>query len=173
MTSRVGNQQGVTLMELMISIAILAILATLAAPSISNTIRNNQIAAQTNELVALVNLARNEAIRRNIPEGQDGVQLILTSTAGGWRGVVRIPSGAGDDEDRTCNIANAIRCAELEDGALGQAQVDIEFNNRGYLNPFDPVAFSLAHTSCQKQSQSRQFTITGVGQISSNETACP
>lgn len=170
-TKSTSRMQGFTLMELMIAIAVLAILITIAAPSISDTIRNNQIAAQNNELIALINLARNEAVRRNIPEGQDGVQVILSNTTGGWDGLVVVPSGAVD-EDLDCDVDGAIRCANLSDTILGQDEVVLEFNSRGYLNPFQSVQFTLTHENCSSPRQARTINVTGVGQVESTETNC-
>jgi len=161
--------RGFTLLELVITIAVLALLITITAPSISETIRNNQIAAQNNELIALINLARNEAVRRNIAEG--GVQVILTNTSGGWDGLVVIPSGAAD-EDLDCDVDGAIRCSSLSDATLSRDEVTLEFNNRGYLNPFQPVNFSLTHKKCSTRRQARAISITGVGQVESAPTNC-
>lgn len=59
------QQSGFTLVELMITLALVAILATIGVPSFMNFIVNNRLAAQTNELVSALNLARSEAIKRN------------------------------------------------------------------------------------------------------------
>jgi type IV fimbrial biogenesis protein FimT len=59
------NGAGFTLIELMIGIAIAAIILTLGIPSFSEVIRNNRIAVQSNELVSALHLARSEAIKRS------------------------------------------------------------------------------------------------------------
>ena len=169
-TKSTTRMQGFTLMELMIAIAVLAILITIAAPSISETIRNNQIAAQNNELIALINLARNEAVRRNIPEGEDGVRVILRDAADGWDGLVVVSDAA--DVDLGCNVAGAIRCASLSDTVLSQDELVMEFNSRGYLTPFQPVNFSLEHENCSNPRQARTISVTGVGQVESAEKNC-
>ncbi len=57
--------QGFTLVELMITVAVMVVLAAIAAPSMSAMIDNSRTAGQTEELVSTLQMARAEAIRRN------------------------------------------------------------------------------------------------------------
>lgn len=57
--------RGVTLLELMITIAIAAILASLALPSFSSSLQSNRVATTSNEFLASVAFARSEAMRNN------------------------------------------------------------------------------------------------------------
>ena len=58
-----NRQHGFTLVELIITLVIAAILTTVAVPSFNTTIKNNRLITQTNALVASLNLARSEAIK--------------------------------------------------------------------------------------------------------------
>ena len=49
----------------MVAIAILAILASIAAPAMQNMIVQSRLTSQTNELISAVQFARGEAIKRN------------------------------------------------------------------------------------------------------------
>jgi len=69
------RQRGFTLTELIITMAIAAILLTVGVPSFRDMILNNRIVTQTNELIAALNLTRSEAIKR-------GVRVVVCRAAG-------------------------------------------------------------------------------------------
>ena len=76
--------KGLTLVELMITLAIASILITSAAPSFTASIQNSRLSTQINELHASLSLARSEAIKRNdnvtVCRSSDG-----TSCTGNWQ----------------------------------------------------------------------------------------
>jgi type IV fimbrial biogenesis protein FimT len=55
---------GVTLIELIVTLAIAVILLSIAVPSFQSAMRTNRIAALTNELSGALQLARSEAVTR-------------------------------------------------------------------------------------------------------------
>jgi type IV fimbrial biogenesis protein FimT len=59
------NTGGFTLVELIVTMAIGAIILTQAVPSFLYTIKSNRLTTETNKLVADINLARSEAINRS------------------------------------------------------------------------------------------------------------
>lgn len=59
--------RGFTLIELIITIALVAVILGLGVPSLTGMLRDNAIVAITNELVADLQFARSEAIKRNQP----------------------------------------------------------------------------------------------------------
>lgn len=68
---------GFTLIELMVTIAIAAILMGIAIPSFLGTIASNRLTTNANELVTALNLARSEAIKR-------GQQVVVRKTGVNW-----------------------------------------------------------------------------------------
>jgi type IV fimbrial biogenesis protein FimT len=59
--------RGFTLIELCATLSILAILAGIAAASMSSTLTNNRLYAAQDEFVAYLTFARSEAVRRGVP----------------------------------------------------------------------------------------------------------
>lgn len=86
----------------MVTIAVAAILLSIAVPSFRNLMERNRVASQSNELLGGLQAARSEAIRKN------ATHRFCNSNAG-W--VVRTPS-----------VATAIREGTLE---AGTAATDI------------------------------------------------
>ena len=76
---------GFTLIEAMVSIAVMLVLVAIAVPSFKNASLGSQLRSSANDLVASVLLARSEAIKRNAvvtmcmsADGED------CTTSGGW-----------------------------------------------------------------------------------------
>jgi len=78
---RVLRAAGFTLVELMVTIAIAAILATLAIPAFNEAMLGSRLNSMTNSFIASAQLARSEAIKRNAP-----VTLCASSTGNGCSG---------------------------------------------------------------------------------------
>ena len=62
-----AKARGFTLLELMITIALVAILLGIGAPSFAEFIRNSRITSKANDLLAAMHLARTESIKRRAP----------------------------------------------------------------------------------------------------------
>lgn len=80
------RQRGLTLIELMVTLALLALLATLAVPSFQRQIAAANVSNAANELLLAASRARTEAIRLGsrvtVCKSSDGAQCDTTTT--GW-----------------------------------------------------------------------------------------
>ncbi len=64
--TRAGREQGFTLLELLITVAVAAVLAAVALPNMSIFIQNNARSTNMNGLTTAFNIARSEAVTKQI-----------------------------------------------------------------------------------------------------------
>jgi type IV fimbrial biogenesis protein FimT len=85
---RNARMRGFTLVELMVVIAMVAILATLATPSWTQLMARNAVRAAVNDLNASLQFARSEAVRLNSPitlcPSTDAISCVNTGFERGW-----------------------------------------------------------------------------------------
>jgi len=160
MQIRKSNTHGFTLIETMISIAVLAIIIGVATPSFVGLIQRNSITSDTNELVSFLNLARSEAVKRNMT-------VSLDAKAGNWGNGfnVRIDSNSEVLRDYTPESNNT---TPIEQGGLTK----ISFAGSGLLSgAATPPVFRLCQESGE---EGRSVSVSPSGRISSGLLAtCP
>lgn len=94
-----SGSKGFTLIELMIVLALVAILAFVALPGSRMIIESNRQTSLTNSMLGLLNYARSEALRRSesVEITPTGDQFIASIAAGGGTTTIReIESPSGD-----------------------------------------------------------------------------
>ena len=181
------QQRGFTLVELMVTLAVMAILVGLAVPSFSTVIANNRIATQTNEFVGALNLARSEAVRRgqgvSIRTTVAGIEFAtgwqifndtaLTGAAPATADVLRESAGlAGRTTLRRVTRTGATTYADAT-GALTD-RMFVVFNSRGGNNA-GASAFFRVCDSRDTTIPGRILQVSTVGRISldSSTATCP
>ncbi len=118
---RTKNQQGFTLLELLVVVILVAITAAIAVPNFSQLIESSRRTAVTNDLMGMLSYARSEAVKRGagvevIPEGGafsaylavraiDDESLRAMDAVPAAISVTRI-SGAGNLQFRANGLAN-------------------------------------------------------------------
>lgn len=141
-----SKSTGFTLLELMVAIAVAAILITVSAPSFRSIIQNNRLVGQSNEMVTAFQVARSEALKRNRPviicPSSDGTGC-GTAWTDGWI-VAEDTAGAGS---ATVTVGNMIRVWSEPAGGLAIANGPgfVRFLPRGAVDlnvgttfPLDP-----------------------------------
>ncbi len=117
--------RGFTLVELMIGLLVLAILATVAIPSIQPLIRTNRLTTETNSLVTDFSFARSEAITRAVP-----VTLCTSSSGTACDGAQDWSHGrlvwADLDRDSTLDIADG-EIRRYSDAPSSKAEI-VDYN---------------------------------------------
>lgn len=92
------RNRGFTLVELMVTLAILAIMLAIAAPSFHDAIRNNRTQATANDLLTALQYARSEAIKRgekiDVCRRNGNSCANATNWSAGW--LVKISGASGE-----------------------------------------------------------------------------
>ncbi|WP_456445314.1 GspH/FimT family pseudopilin [Thiolapillus sp.] len=86
----IRGEQGFTLLEVLIAVAVLAVLAALAAPNFRTMMDRNAVTTQANELMSNILLARSEAVKRD--------QRVVIRRAGGWKDRVVVFADANNND---------------------------------------------------------------------------
>lgn len=147
-----------TLIELLVTIVVIAILATIGIPSVQELIKNNRMDAQARDLVSLLTFGRSEALRRNADVG-----VAIVGAGNGWAGTVCVGACPGD----------VIRSIEHDRITLSE-DVNLTFTNRGYLESFaaGAVTFRLTHENCRGNRQRREMIVERTGQLTITPLGC-
>ncbi len=173
------KHNGFTLIELMITLAVLGILVVIAIPSFSDFLSSNRMVTTTNSISAGVQAARSEAIIRKVPvifcqnDGSGtGCAASMASLAAGW--VI----GTDDEPDGTINTV--IRVADAFPSGMqftlaGFNNNFLRFNTSGIsTNVTQPTTIRICDSN-RTGEQGNDIYINGTGgvSVSANKPTCP
>jgi len=164
---------GFSLIELMVTIAIVAILGAIALPSYQQSIKTNRVTTDTNDLISALNVARNEAISRGHPvtvcastNGTSCAGAAVTDWTTGWIAFTDygapglVETALGDQVIRVWAKAN------INDTVTSNAFGYVMFNRTGVARignaDLAGGSFTITPASCQANQQ-RSLTITRMG----------
>ncbi len=169
-------QKGFTLLELIVTLAVAAIVLTMGVPSFQALIRNHRLVTLTNEFIGALHLTRSEAIKRNhrvtLCKSADGLKC--TDSDGYERGwiVFDDPNDNADvDTDTNKTVETVIRVFQGPSTSTG---ITLQGNRpvRKYVS-YDALGFSrLASEAFQAGSltvchapDARYIIINSVGRV--------
>ncbi|WP_026287658.1 GspH/FimT family pseudopilin [Thioalkalivibrio sp. ALJ24] len=162
---------GFTLVELMVTIAVLAIVLTLAVPGFQALVQNNRATTLANELTTAINLARSEAVRRG-----EVVTVCADSSDNweeGWR--VELGSGCNATGDDVLRIWDAPHATSVID-ASGIESVPFDALGSRYEEPgssaSSEVEFEVHAENCSGE-RARTLKVSRGGRVSVERTNCP
>lgn len=154
-----NKHAGFTLIELMMALAIAAIILTQAVPSFTRMIKNNRMTTQVNQFVVALNLARSEAVKRGV-----NIDVIATNAVAGnewgagWR--VEISGGA------VLRTFPALHEASTLDST--NDLLTIQYQPSGRANTTD----TLQLCDDRRGETGRQVSISTTGRVSTTNYTC-
>lgn len=160
---------GFTLVELLIAMAILGVLATIALPAFDSFILGNRLRTYSNDLAAAARLARSEALKRN---GQ--VRLCMTAdgatctASGSWEQGWLVVSLGPDLGSASDDVVIQAWPAANTGYHLNSASTSLTFAANG-LGP--GMSVTVCRASPSVGAQERVVTVSTMGRTSVEKTA--
>ncbi|WP_256664862.1 GspH/FimT family pseudopilin [Pseudomonas sp. 8AS] len=164
--------RGFSLVELMVTVAVLGVLLAIAAPGFSDMMRNNRSQAAANELVSALNTARTEAVKRgsrvSLCPSSDGATCSGTSWQTGW--IVFVDTAASDTAASPALGATLSRRTGMSGGATATGTASfIRFSGLGFAPKNSTITVQV--TGCTGPN-ARTISFSASGRISVQKVNC-
>ncbi|MCE7903117.1 MAG: prepilin-type N-terminal cleavage/methylation domain-containing protein [Gammaproteobacteria bacterium PRO9] len=172
-----GGQRGYTMVELMFTVAIAALVTGLAVPNFRSFVLNNRAAEESNALVGALALARSESVTRGIPvsvcaSSDNATCANSTDWTTGWIVFtdVNAPIGAVDTGTVPDTVLRALPA--LGNGSSLTATANfVSYAANGFLANAAGVDFSLAISGCTGD-HNRDITVNLQGRAAVAAAPC-
>ena len=146
-----GDVSGFTLIEMLVTVSIVAILLVVTVPGMGAFLAANAVSGSQNELTSTLVFARTEAIRRaaNVVVSAD-VPTVSDEFSGGWTTFVDSNGNGVFDGGDTILRKHAALSGAAHIGSTGGVTA-IGFNQRGFLTSAVPVTLTVCRSTAPRK----------------------
>jgi type IV fimbrial biogenesis protein FimT len=180
MTNRTLQEKGFTLVELMVTVAVAAIILMVAIPSFKEMIDNNRLVTQVNAFTTSLAIARSEAIQRSLQvtvcKSANGTSC---TTAGNWeQGWIVFEDTNGDGSnvgDDTIRVFSALPSGyTLREGGnfgdwIAYTRTGMSAGSAGVSDTFRVCTANAVTT----ESRAIEINTTGRARLIASAASCP
>jgi len=163
---------GFTLLELMVTMAIMTVFLTSALPSFGSMVKNNRLEAEQMDFMSSIALARSEAAKRGVPVSLSAMTPVTTGNEFGNGWVVWVDNnndGVYQPETETIRVHQALS----SDIRLASATTEMTFQPSGFRRYQDDSGnlIEAQFTVCDSRHNVKgaQVTVLPSGSINLNK----
>ena len=156
------KNKGFTLLELLLTVAMIGVLISFAIPALHSTVQNNRLLSCSNKLVTAVQYAKSEAVTQK--------QTVLVTSQANANGTPNYRVGFDNDSDNAVSAAELLQVISCEGEGITMSNslgTDyISFGATGFRNDGQGT---ITFTTCNEKKLGKVFNVSIGGAVSSDD----